>query len=297
VEVTGRAIDRLALYFGAEQTRPGLLARAALGAESPRDAELTRALRASLEGEIRPDGSVGGGALPTIWRVHELLDLGRGGGDQTIRALMRWLLALEGKPGAFGEGCDKERHAQHACEHYVQGFFSPAPPGVRLAPVTFPNGKVFRAEPAARYALSCMALRAALRTGSGDRPSVERHIRSLTALAGSWKSWSGFFAPDAIVAGMHALAHAGPSHRPIVASLVALVARHQDSAGVWPQADLFHTLEALMATQLPEARESVRRTVPALAERQRADGTFGGTAQQERALIGLRALLWAGKAS
>ena len=233
--MTARAIERLALYFGAEQTRQGLLARAALGAESPRDAETTRSVRAALEAEIRPDGSVGGSALPTMWRVHELADLGRGGGDQSIRALMRWLLALQGKPGAFGEGCDKERHAKRACEHYVQGFFALAPPTVRLAPVTFPNGKVFRAEPAARYALSCMALRAALRTGSGDRPSVDRHIRSLTALASGWTTWTGFFAPDSIVAGMHALAHAGPAQRPVVAALVALVAKHQDAAGVMAQ--------------------------------------------------------------
>jgi hypothetical protein len=294
VAVTARVIERLALYFGAVQTRQGLLARSALGAVSPRDPEFTRSLRATLEAEIRPDGSVGGGALPTIWRVHELVDLGCGGGDQVVRALMRWLLGLQGKPGAFGEACDKERHAHRACEHYVQGFFAPAPPSVRLAPVTFPNGKVFRAEPAARYALSCMALRAALRTGAGERPSVDRHVRSLTALAGGWTGWGGFFAPDAIVAGMHALAHAGPSQRPVVAGLVALAAKHQDATGVWPNADLFHTLEALIATGLPEARESVRRAVPALTARQRADGTFGGTAQQERALIGLRALLWAG---
>jgi hypothetical protein len=39
----------------------------------------------------------------------------------------------------------------------------------------------------------------------------------------------------------------------------------------------------------------VRRALPALEERQRADGSFGSTAQQERALIGLRALLWAGR--
>jgi hypothetical protein len=32
--------------------------------------------------------------------------------------------------------------------------------------------------------------------------------------------------------------------------------------------------------------------VPALIERQRTDGTFGVMAQQERALIGLTALLW-----
>jgi hypothetical protein len=292
--VTSRAIERLALYFGGEQTRQGLLARVALDAESPRDPELGRSIRATLEAEIRSDGSLRSGVLPTIWRVHELVDLGRGGGDESVKALMRWLLGLQGKPGAFGEGCDKMRHAQRACEHYVQGFFAPAPPSVRLAPLTFPNGKVFRAEPAARFALSCLALRAALRTGGGDRPSVERHVRSLSALAAGWRSWGGFFAPDAIVAGLHALALTGPAQRQIVAALVSLVAKHQNAAGAWPNADLFHTVEALLATGLPEARESLRHAAPALIERQRADGTFGGTAQQERALIGLRALLWGG---
>jgi hypothetical protein len=283
---------RLALYFGPERTRPALLARLALGIDSPDDPELRRALLAELERGIRPDGSVGGAALPTIWRVHELSDLGRKSTDPSIRSLMQWILALQGKPGAFGEGCDKERHAKRACEHYVQGFFAPGPPGVRLAPLTFPNGKAFRAEPAARFALSCLALRAALRTGAGERTLLDRHIRSLAALAAGWTSWTGFFAPDTIVAGVHALAAAGPVHRPLVTSLVGLIAANQDAGGEWSNADLFQTIEALMATDLPEARAAVRRAGPALAARQRADGTFGGTAQQERALIGLRALLW-----
>lgn len=290
--MTSSTRDRLALFFGVERTRPALLARAALGAESPGDTELRQVLVAQLEAGIRPDGSVGGAALPTIWRIHELCDLGRRENDPSIRALMRWVLALQGLPGAFGEGCDKERHAKRACEHYIQGFFSPGPQGVRLAPLTFPNGKVFRAEPAARFALSCLALRAALRTGGADRPLVDRHIRSLATLAAGWNTWSGFFAPDTVVAGLHALAQAGPAQQPVVASLVALVIANQVESGDWPSADLFHTLEALMATGLPDARAAVARAAPALAARQRADGTFGGMAQQERALIGLRAQLW-----
>lgn len=289
--VTSPTIGRLALYFGVESTRQGYLARAALGHGSPHDPELVRTLVAALEADIRPDGSVSGAALPTIWRVHELCDLGRGG-EPAVAKLMQWVTSLQGQPGAFGEGCDKERHAQRACEHYVQGFFSPAPSAVRLAPLTIPNGKVFRAEPAARFALSCLALRGALRTGITGKVSIDQHVTSLSLLALGWTSWNGFFAPDVIVSGMHALALAGPGHQPIVAALVELVAANQEQTGGWPSADLFHVLEALLATGLPEASEAVRRAAPALAERQRADGTFGATAQQERALIGLRALLW-----
>lgn len=290
--MTSQLLDRIALYFGVESTRQGLLARAELRTGGPGDPELMHRLVDGLEAEIRPDGSVASAALPTIWRVHELSDLGRGPGERSIMALMGWVMSLQGRPGAFGEGCDKTRHAQRACEHYVQGFFSPAPPGVRLAPVTLPNGKVFRAEPAARFSLSCLALRAALRTGNAEHPPIDRHIRSLSALASGWTGWNGFFSPDAIIAGMHALALAGPAHQPVVATLVGLVAANQEPSGSWPSADLFHTLDALVATGLPEAREAVRRAAPALAARQRVDGSFGISAQQERGLIGLRALLW-----
>jgi len=285
-----QAVERLALYFGSERTRQGVLARAALGTMGDDDTGVTATIGAALEADIRPDGSVGGMALPTVWRVHELCDLGRRDSEAAAR-LLRWVLALQGRPGAFGEGCDRERHVQRACEHYIQGFFSPAPSHVRLAPMTLPNGKAFRSEPGARFVLSCLALRAALRAGAGGRDAINRHIRSLATLATGWTSWNGYFSPDAIVAGMHALALAGPAYQPTVASLVGLVGANQEPSGSWPNADLFHTLQALLATGLPEAAETVRRATPALVERQRADGTFGATAQQERALIGLQALL------
>src|SRR5205085_8678303 len=142
---------------------------AALGSPGG-DPELVGRLVAALETEIRADGTVGGAVVPTIWRVHELLDLGRSGQDPAVDRSMSWVLGLQERPGAFGDDCDKPRHAQRICAHYVRGFFAPAPPEQRLAPITLPNGKVFRAEPAARFAISCLALRAALRTGHEARP-------------------------------------------------------------------------------------------------------------------------------
>jgi hypothetical protein len=284
-------IERLSLFFGVEGTRQGVLARAALGSKDA-ESELLSLLLGALEAEIRADGTVGGAVVPTIWRVHELVDLGRRGEDAAVHRAMSWVLELQGKPGAFGGGCDKPRHAQRICEHYVRGFFAAAPPEQRLAPITLPNGKVFRAEPAARFAISCLALRGALRTGHEGRAEVQQHVGSLVALAEQWTGWSGFFAPDVIVAGMHALALAGPRHQAVVERLVKLLAEYQAPDGSWPNADLFHVLEALVATRHPQAKAVIQRTRSALAVRQRADGTFGSPAQQERALIALRAVLW-----
>jgi Arc/MetJ family transcription regulator len=286
-------LERLALYFGMVRTRQGILARAALGTPGAGDAALAQELAGAMSAELRPDGTIVGGAVPTIWRAHELLDLGRGAADPALVTLLAWLMGRQGQPGAYGEGCDKVRHAQRICAHWARGFFSPAPAEVRVAPITLPNGKAFRVESAARFAISCLGLRAALRAGLGDRPGPAQHLEGLGLLAEQWTSWNGAFVPDVIVAGLHALALGGPEARATVEQLVGMIAAHQAPDGLWPNADLFATLEALHATGLEAARTAVGRALPALAERQRADGTFGVMAQQERALIALRAFRWA----
>jgi hypothetical protein len=288
----GAMIERLAQYFGGEQTRQGVLARRELGRAQPADSEVARRLVERTCSELRPDGSIGGATVTTIWRAHELLDLGALRTSAPLGPVLDRILALQGQPGAFGEGCDRERHARRLCEHYVVGFFAPAARMERLAPVTVPNGKVYRVEPAARFALSCLALRAVLRAGGHARPAVRQHLTSLACLASQWTSWNGYFAPDLIVAGLHALATAGAAHTVVVDRLSELVASNQGLDGAWPNADFFHILEALHAAGTDGARAAVRRALPALASRQRPDGSFGSTAQQERALIALRALCW-----
>jgi hypothetical protein len=287
------ALERLALYFGTLRTRQGILARAALDTPGAGDAALALELAGAMSAELKPDGTITGGAVPTIWRAHELLDLGRDTADPAVVALLTWLMGRQGQPGAYGEGCDKTRHAQRLCGHWARGFFSPAPAEVRVAPITLPNGKSFRVESAARFAISCLALRATLRAGLGDRPGPRQHLESLRLLAEQWTSWHGSFAPDVIVAGLHALALGGPEARASVEQLVGMIVAHQAPDGLWPNVDPFTTLEALHATGLEVARTAVGRALPALAERQRADGTFGAMAQQERALIALRAIRWA----
>jgi hypothetical protein len=293
--IAHEAIERLRLYFALASTRQGILARQALEQPAPEDEVLARRLVDDMRAETRMDGSISGAVVATIWRAHELMDLGCDGEQAGTMRVLGWVLALQGNPGAFSDGCSPPRHAHLACEHFISGFFSPAPPHQRFGPVMFPNGKVFRAEPAARFAVSCLALRAALRGRQEHRPAVAQHLLSLIRLQEQWADWNGYFAPDAIVSGIHALAFVGGPHRQILTGLAGTVAANQAEDGTWANADLFHTLEALLALGTVEAQAAVRRAVPALLARQRIDGSFGSTAQQERALIALRALIWAEK--
>jgi hypothetical protein len=290
---TVEAIEQLRLYFAPLATRQGILGRKALGEPAPGDEALARELVDRLLAEIQGDGSVNGAAVGTIWRAHELLDLGCPTDQSPWSRLIRWVADLQRRPGAFSQGCTPARHSYRACEHFISGFFSPAPPEQRIAPIMLPNGKVFRAEPAARFAISCLALRAALRGGLATHQQIEQHTMSLIQLQPQWEDWNGYFAPDVIASGVHSLACASPAHRRMVPQLGQSLVAHQAEDGTWPNADLFHLIDALLAVGTAGAHAAVRRAVPALLLRQRADGSFGATAQQERALIGLRALLWA----
>ncbi len=284
------AIERLATFFHTQQTRQGLLARAALGRSLPEDATQRARLIREMRAETRIDGSLGGAVMPTIWRAIELMDLGHQEDQAGTLRVVGWVLNLQGKPGAYGAGCSEARHRHRVCEHYIGGFFSAAPPSQRVSPVSMPNGKVFRAEAAARFAISCLALRAALKAGFEGRPLIQQHLVSLVMLRETWTDWSGYFTPDLIVSALQPLSLAPPPHRAVLPGLAAFVAEHQAEDGTWPNADLFHTLEALLMAGTPEAQAAVRRAMPALLALQRPDGSFGGTAQQERAWIGLRAL-------
>lgn len=282
------ALEGLAGYFAGRPTRQGVLARAALGREQADDAQLQKSLLTRWERDIRPDGSVGGAVLPTVWRLHELADL-HARHHPTFPGLIRWVQSLQDRPGAYQEGCTPVRHRHRACEHYLAGFFAPAPPTITVAPLTVPTGKTFRADPAARFAVSCLALHGLLRAGVTS-PALDRHLAGLASLAEAWNEWDDLLSPDLIPSALAPLG-ASPAHRPAAEQLLQLMARNQEGDGGFRSADLFHLLDPLTRLDHPAAREILGRSVPVLVGRQRADGGFGGTGAEERSLIGFRALL------
>lgn len=288
---TDAAIARLEAFFAPRRSRAAILAREALGRPAPGDEAARAAIIASLQRGLRTDGSVGGAALPTIWRAIELMELGHSGQEPGTARFITWTLGLAGQPGAFGEGCHPARHEQKACDHYLAGFFAPAPETERLAPITLPCGKTFRAEAQARFAVSCLALRAVLMAGLAGKASVKKHLMSLAVLADVWDDWSGYYAPDLVIAALHPLALSPPVYRGATLKTARFIAENQQDDGTWPNADLFHALHSLMAAGTPPAKKAIARAVPALIAMQRKDGAFGATAQEERALIGLQALL------
>ena len=280
-------IARLQAYFASAPTRQGILARRLLGNPSADDSQLAKDLARRLIADIRADGSVGGAFVSTAWAIVELHDLG-GDAAATTR-LADWLLTRQDAPGRFGEDCTPPRHAGRTCEHFMKGFFAVAPATERVAPLTLPTGKVIRSEGTARFAASCLALRGVILAGRESHAGVRNHIESLAAAAmGSLPS--DHYPMEFVVASLSALAHARQEEKAIEAYRDLLLKRQKED-GTWSALDSFMTLEALMAEGSEKAKGAVRKAIPSLLAVQRRDGTFGALARQERALIGLKAMV------
>ena len=284
-------LDRLGRFFERRSTVPGWVARRRLDAAAPDDQLLHRQLVSVIEGRARPDGSIGGAAVPTIDAVTNLLHLGEIG---SVGPHLDWILGLANRPGAFGLGCTAARHPHRLCEHFLGGFFSPAPPTERAAPVAVPNGKVFRTESHARFAVSCLALAALVRGGRVQEPPVERHLDSFGYLLEEWDRWDEHLPPDLAFSALGALGPAPERWRPVTLGLVQVVGQHQLKDGTWPRVDFFHALAGLVAVPDAATLPLLARALPGLLNRQRDDGSFGSVAADERALIGLEVLLRVG---
>lgn len=280
-----RALTALGRWFDSRSSRPAILVRRALGTPHPEDAAHAERLVAALRAETRMDGSVRGEFTTTAWRAIELMDLDHSGDHAGTVRVVGYLLGRQDEPGAYGRDIRRKEHAGRK----LPGFFSPGVADVPIAPLTLPNGAVIADEADARYAVSCLALRAALKARHEKRPAVQAHAESLAALAAEW---GGEMPLTLACSTLHGLALAGAPMREAIPGLVRRIAAAQQD-GVWRETDFFHALQALLAVPDAAATEAVARAVPALLKMQGTNGGFApeDAVGEERGWIAVRALL------
>jgi hypothetical protein len=251
-----QAIARLQTFFADRATRPGVVARRLLGATRSDDERLTEMLCGERRARTRLDGSIGGSLVDTAWAAWEMMDLGLDAWHGGLTRLVSWVLAfLEGSPSESV-----------------------------TAPLVLPNGTVIPGSSDATFAAECLGLRVLLRARQEDRPGVQRRVARVVSLAPT--------VSDQLAASALAVMAIAPApYRDALPGLVERFAAAQRTEGSWGEADLFQALEALLLAGIRPARAVIERAIPALLEAQRDDGSFDEAAHEERALIGLRALL------
>lgn len=250
------AITRLESFFADRETRPGVIGRRLLGVSKPEDERLAALLCHERHASTKMDGSIGGVFVKTVWTAWEMMDLGLDAVQGGLSKVVSWVVTfLEGKPT------------------------SPAP-----IPLALPNGTVLTNEASATFAAECLGLRVLLRAGLDERPGVLRRLERVLSLQPTL--------PDELAAcALSVVALSPVPYRNRLTACVERVAASQRPDGTWGNADLLHMLESLVLAGIRPVRSVIERAIPALLGLQRPDGSFDDPPHEERALIGLRALL------
>lgn len=296
VAVTGtqleHSIEAGAEFFAGRQTRAAVVARHLLQTAEPGDERLADQLIRERRRKTRLDGSMGGSLMGTAWSAWELMQLGCPTDHVGVNRMIGFLLGRQDQPGRFAEGCSDRRHRIQHCSHHMSGFFSPGPKDEPIAPLALSSGAVFTSEFEARFAASCFALRVALKAKQEHRAPVRRHIESLFTLADRWEGDEAQFPAvlGLVFCAMGALAFVPLEDRTRVEQLATHLLRQQNDEGEWDGVQLFHALDALILIPAPAAVEATRHAVPALLARQRQNGAFDETGDEELALIAIQAL-------
>jgi hypothetical protein len=287
-----RALERVAAYFAARESRQGVVARRLLGIHRPEDERLAQALIREKRARLRGDGSIAGDLIQTAWLVWELQDLGVPTDSAIIHKSVGWLVGRQDKDGAYGLGCSPKRHEMKTCEHAIGGFFAYRSGARTIARATLPTGAAVTSDQASRFMASCFALRSVLRAAQDERTLVRRHVGSLLALPKLWDTWGKPWQPTLAVAALAAIAWSPEPFRNQLPILAEHLALNQKPDGSWRNLDIAHAVDSLVAVPLPQAREAVALAAPKLAKMQTQNGAVGtGMYAEERTLVALRAWL------
>jgi hypothetical protein len=302
-ETLARAVQRADAAVLDAPVLESVLARREAGEPRLADEGHARALAAELCAFMDEDGSWGGDLVRTaeaLLLAHALTPEPESAVRSAVDAGGAWIRARQGQPGAFAEGCTPERHALRFCEHFITGFFSPAPPETDLSTLTLSSGVRFGGDAAARLGASCLGLRALLRWGF-DGPDVDSHVDGVRVIVtGVALNAPSFISVAGYISAVSALIEAEPDARnkAAVAAGLERIAGLQRADGSWRGVDAFHVLDALIAAARKEHRTksadgAIARAARMLALLQRADGTWGRETGPERTLTGWRALRYA----
>lgn len=287
-DLTG-ARDRAAAFLQERTTRPGVMGRRLMGHPSPGDLQLTDHLIREGRRRTRIDGSKDGALFPTAWTTWELLDLGCPPDHAAVVRTVGYVLTRQDRPGRYGEGCTPERHERKRCRHFLQGFFSPGSWDDEIAPLQLPSGLVISDEEAARFALSCVALRVVLRARQDGRTAVCRHVESLLGMDELWEGSPTWWSLDLSFLAAGAVALAPLQFRAQADERMRRLLDQQLPDGSWQDAHFFNALDMLMSSSTPEVRGAIKRAVPLLMSLQQDSGAFDESGNEEMVLIALRA--------
>jgi hypothetical protein len=262
-----RAVD----FFRPRNTLEGVLARRLLKRPEPHDRELTDHLIRERRRRSRMDGSIAGSLVLTARALWEIMELGANPDHAGVVRLSGYLLLQQDRPGRWSDDGSAG-----------DGFFSPGPRDVPVAPLALPSGTVFADEQDARFVASCLALRAALRADHEGRASIRTHLERLLALHAVDRHLAF------VVIG--AVGMAPPEYHPRIAPLIDETAARQQPDGTWPGVTVFHAVDLLLSAPSAASRTLVRRAAPHIASLQTPSGAFDPADSEAIALIALRAL-------
>lgn len=305
-------------WLMAQEGQPAIRARRLLGLEREGDAEAVRDLVRELAGEQEADGSFAGSPMKTAGVLNLLDDLRADGGEDVLAAGASYLFSvLRSQPGYdrakdvppgsltepwdlcgfFGPYEDRSlpevmAYGAREMNHYRQyePLLGPKSP-VRAER----RSSLDRAGPSSCYSWGLIPLahtvEALCRAGYADDERLRPTIQALLGAqreSGGWCRNLGGALPCTMfplrVLGAH------PTLRTSVHAERALQFMHSLS---YKGSDLFATLQADAAFDLPVAREIIRDALAALAPKQRTNGTFGSPCRVERVsavLAGERAI-------
>jgi hypothetical protein len=256
-----QATVRLERLFSGLDTRPGVIARRLLGIPRPEDERLAELLCIEHRARSKMDGSIGGSLVTTAWAAWEMMDLGFDALQGSLSRLISWVLT----------------------------FLESPPPSPAPTPLALPNGTVLTNEAGATFAAECLGLRVLLRARQDARPRVLRRLERVLSL---WPTVHDELAASAL----SVVAVSPVPYHDRLESCVERIGAAQRPDGTWGDANLFHMLESLLLAGIRPARDVITRAIPALLALQQVDGSFDSPPHEERALIGLRALLVAREA-